>query len=77
MDKLQVTDVRTSVTSVVAVIISVVGTIEEPTLNENSPLNGKCSEKEIETKGRPWVSFQECHQETETNDDHDVDILEP
>ena len=79
MDKLQVADVWSSVdfVSSVAAMIIAMATIEKPSLNENSPLNSECSEKKIETKWRPWVSFQESHQETESDDDHHVNILEP
>ena len=84
MDKLQVTDIRSSVGfdgcvgSVDGIIVVLaVSTIEEPALDENGPLNSESSEQEIETKWRPWISFQESHQETETDDDHHVDILEP
>ena len=81
MDELQVADIRSSVcfaSSIgIIVIITVMSTIEEPALDKDSPLDGECSEKEVETKWRPWVSFQESHQETETDDDHHVNILEP
>lgn len=48
----------------------------EPALHEKSPLQTKGTDQEVEAHTAEAVAFQEGHEETESNKDHDVDILE-
>lgn len=54
------------------------GVIEgvEPALHEESPLQAEGGNQEVESHAAKAVAFQEGHEETEPNEDHDVDILE-
>ena len=72
--------------------------VKEPSLDQDRPLNGECSEQEIETKWWPWVALEtefyylwlddqwekrvesyleKSHQESKSNNDHNVNILKP
>merc|ERR1719419_51130 len=48
----------------------------EPALHEKSPLQTKGGNQEVEAHSTEAVAFQEGHEETKSNKDHDVDILE-
>ena len=48
----------------------------EPALHEKSPLQTKGGNQEVEAHSTEAVAFQEGHEETESNKDHDVHILE-
>ena len=49
--------------------------VEEPT-DQYRPLDGKRRYQQIERNSREAVSLEESHQEPETDEDHNVDILE-
>ena len=51
--------------------------VEEKSLDQDGPLHGEGGKEKVETEWGPGVAFQECHEETETDNDHHVDILEP
>ena len=51
--------------------------VEEETLDEDGPLDGESGEEKVEAKSRPWVTFEESHKKAKTDNDHDVDVLEP
>ena len=40
------------------------------------PLDAECGNEHVEGQGGEAVLLQECHQEAETNEDHDVHVLE-
>ena len=44
---------------------------------EERPLNGESSEQKVEPDRTPSISLEESHQETETDDNHNMCILEP
>lgn len=48
----------------------------EPALHEESPLHTKSSDQEVESYTTEAVAFQEGHEKTKSNKDHDMDILE-
>lgn len=48
----------------------------EPALHEESPLQAEGGYQEVETHSSKAVAFQEGHEETKPNKDHDMDILE-
>lgn len=48
----------------------------EPALHKESPLQAKGSDQEVKAHSTEAVTFQERHEETKANKDHDVDILE-
>lgn len=48
----------------------------EPALHEKSPLQTKGSDQEVEANPTEAVAFQEGHEETKSNKDHDMDVLE-
>lgn len=48
----------------------------EPALHEKSPLQTKGSNQKGEAHSTEAVAFQKCHEETKSNKDHDVDVLE-
>lgn len=48
----------------------------EPALHQQSPLDPKGGNQEIETHSSEAVAFQEGHEEPEANKDHHVDVLE-
>lgn len=48
----------------------------EPALHEKSPLQTKGGDQEVEAHTTKAVAFQEGHEETKSNKDHDMDILE-
>ena len=48
----------------------------EPALHEKGPLQTEGGNQEVEANGAKAVFFQERHEETEANEDHDVDVLE-
>lgn len=50
--------------------------VVEPALHEESPLQPKGCDQEVKAHGAETVTFQEGHEETKANKDHDVDILE-
>jgi hypothetical protein len=43
---------------------------------ENRPLNIECSNQQVESNGTKSVSLEECHQETKSNEHHNMNILE-
>ncbi len=55
-----------------------VGTFQpvEESLAEGGPLQRDGGDQEIQRHGAVAVLLQERHQEAETDEDHDVDILE-
>lgn len=53
------------------------GAFKEPALDEDSPLDGERGEDESEAEWRPGVAFEEGHQKAETDEDHNVHVLEP
>lgn len=48
----------------------------EPALHEKSPLQTKGGNQEVEAHSTEAVAFQEGHEETKSNKDHDMDVLE-
>lgn len=48
----------------------------EPALHEQSPLQAKGGDQEVEAHTTKTVAFQEGHEETKSNKDHDMDVLE-
>lgn len=48
----------------------------EPALHEESPLETKGSNQKVESHTAEAVAFQEGHEKTKSNKDHDVDVLE-
>ena len=44
-------------------------------LHEEAPLQAEGSQQEVDAHAAETVSLQECHQEPEADEDHDVDIL--
>ncbi len=48
----------------------------EPALHKKSPLKTERGDQEVEAHAAEAVAFQEGHEETESNKDHDVDVLE-
>lgn len=48
----------------------------EPALHEQSPLDSESSDQEVESYAAEAVTFQEGHEETKTNKDHHMHILE-
>lgn len=48
----------------------------EPALHQESPLDPKGSEEEIETHGSESITLEECHEEAKAHKDHHVDVLE-
>ena len=58
-------------------IRGVAGRFKEPALAENAPLDGEGGKDEGKAKGGPGVALEEGHQEAETDEDHDVHVLEP
>lgn len=48
----------------------------EPALHEKSPLQTKGGDQEVEAHSTEAVAFQEGHEESKSNKDHHVDILE-
>lgn len=48
----------------------------EPALHEKSPLQTKGGNQEGETHSTEAVALQKCHEETKSNENHDVDVLE-
>lgn len=49
--------------------------MEEP-VDEDGPLQAEGRDHEVEAYRAKTVALQEHHQEAETDEDHDVDILE-
>ena len=50
--------------------------VQNPTGSECTPLDGNGGDQHVESEAAESVSFQECHQEAEPDEYHDVDILE-
>lgn len=48
----------------------------EPALHEQSPLDSESSDEEAEPHAAKAVTFQEGHEETKSNKDHHMHILE-
>ena len=48
----------------------------EETKTEGSPLKDESGNEVIEANGGPAVRLEEHHEEAETNEDHDVNVLE-
>lgn len=48
----------------------------EPALHEQSPLESKSSDQEVESYAAEAVPFQEGHEETKSNKDHHMHVLE-
>ncbi|TNN87424.1 hypothetical protein EYF80_002141 [Liparis tanakae] len=48
----------------------------EPALHEKSPLHTEGSDQEVEAHATEAVAFQEGHEETKPDKDHDMDVLE-
>lgn len=48
----------------------------EPALHEKSPLQTEGGNQEVEAYTTEAVAFQEGHEETKSNEDHDMDVLE-
>lgn len=48
----------------------------EPALHEKSPLQTEGGDQEVEAHTTEAVAFQKGHEESESNKDHDVDVLE-
>lgn len=48
----------------------------EPALHEKSPLQAEGGDQEVESHTTEAVAFQEGHEETKSNKDHDMDVLE-
>lgn len=43
---------------------------------ENRPLNIQCSNQQVESNGTEAIPSEECHQETKSNEHHNMNILE-
>lgn len=48
----------------------------EPALHEKSPLQTEGGDHEVKADATEAVAFQESHEETKPNKDHDMDVLE-
>lgn len=48
----------------------------EPALHEQRPLEAEGGDQKVEAYSSKTVAFQKSHEETESNEDHDVDVLE-
>jgi hypothetical protein len=55
----------------------VTGAFEEPALDEDAPLDGERCEDESEADWGPGIALEESHQKADTEEDHDVHVLEP
>ena len=51
--------------------------VVEESGDENCPLNGETGKEEVEAERGPAVALQEGHEKAETDDNHDVSVLEP
>ena len=48
----------------------------EKAVDKSSPLQNKSSHKHVESNTAESITLQECHQKTESNEHHHVNILE-
>lgn len=48
----------------------------EPALHEQRPLDTESSDQEVESDTAEAVTLQEGHEETESNEDHHMHVLE-
>ena len=58
-----------------SIVITGMSHVMEKTTDQDTPLNSETSEKKVESKWRKTISFKESHQETETDNNHNVCIL--
>jgi len=50
--------------------------LEEESLTDNSPLDAPDRNNPVERESSLTLSLHECHQKAETDEDHNIDILE-
>ena len=58
-----------------SIVVTGMSKVMKETTDEDAPLNSETSEKKVKSKGRKTITFEESHQETETDYNHNMCIL--
>ena len=59
----------------ILVILVMLGHVK-PAVDKHGPLNADCRYHHVESNGAIGILLQKCHQKSETDENHHVDILE-